>query len=165
MGGVEAQPIVAFLGEGEGLPAWLREGPVTRTNFVATRACVVVSAHGRTPDIVAHELMHAELHARVGAWHRQMTVPTWFYEGLGMQLDHRPKYSLAPDAFAPTAEVRMLDTPSQFFAGTGADVTRYYAYAKAEVAKWVARIGGPAKLAFRLQRIRNGERFEDVWRD
>ncbi|MCC6536960.1 MAG: hypothetical protein IT162_05390 [Bryobacterales bacterium] len=165
VGGLEAQPYVAFLGEGTGLPSWLREGPVARTHFVAARACVVVSAQGRTPDIVAHELMHTELHARVGAWPRQMTVPTWFDEGVGMQVDDRPRYRLAPEDPAPTADVHALAAPSQFFAGGGAEVTRHYAYAKAEVAKWLARIGGPSQLAARLRRIRAGEPFESVWRD
>ena len=37
------------------------------TNFVGRRACVIVGPKGRNPDVVAHELMHAELADRVGA--------------------------------------------------------------------------------------------------
>jgi len=165
IGGVAAEPIVAFLGEGGGHAPWLRSHPVGSTHFVATRACVVIGPQGRTVGIIAHELMHADLHARAGAWHRHMTVPTWFDEGLGMQLDHRPRYSLAPGAAGSTDGVRALESPSLFFAGNDAELTCHYAYAKAEVGRWLVRIGGPAELAERLQRIRQGEPFESVWRD
>ena len=45
-------------------------------------------------DILAHEITHAELHARLSA-EAQKTIPTWFDEGLAMQNDYRERYSEA----------------------------------------------------------------------
>ena len=45
-------------------------------------------------DIVAHELTHAELHARLyeGKLRPETLVPIWFDEGLALQNDFRPQY-------------------------------------------------------------------------
>jgi hypothetical protein len=43
-------------------------------------------------DVTAHELMHAELAKRLGYWARITQLPTWFDEGVALQLDRRAQY-------------------------------------------------------------------------
>lgn len=153
-GAPRAQPIVVFLREAHlfGLPL----NPYGSTSFIGTRACVVLGPKGHTPDIVAHELMHAELFARVGYWRRLTEIPTWFDEGLAMQVDERSAYA-APTG--GTAFVRQLDTVRAFNAtANDAQATLNYAAAKAEVAQWLTRVGA-GSLYPRLERVGGGEAF------
>lgn len=159
---VQASPVVVFLDDPGALwPA--RYNRYASASFVGARACVVVGPDGRNLDVVAHELMHAELFERVGPWQRAFSIPTWFDEGLAMQLDHREKYSL-PEPGVPTSSVRTLDSAAEFFVNSDPELTRHYAFAKAEIGKWLARVG-PGRLAERLDRIKSGEDFDRVWRD
>ena len=40
-------------------------------------------------DVLAHEMCHDELQERLGYFTSKFEVPTWFDEGLALQLDHR----------------------------------------------------------------------------
>jgi hypothetical protein len=55
---------------------------------------VFVYPEGVTATILAHELAHAELHARLGTAHRLVSnpVPTWFDEGLAVLVSQDPRY-------------------------------------------------------------------------
>lgn len=74
-GKAEAKPIVAFLGRSD------RIGPFELNAFgstqfiVGSRACVMIGSSGRNVDVVAHELMHAELGHRVGHLKYLLEVP------------------------------------------------------------------------------------------
>jgi hypothetical protein len=129
------------------------------TYFLGTRACVFVGPLGRNGDVVAHELVHAELTARVGEWAKFSQIPTWFDEGLAMQVDNRPAYDL-PLA-TPTQFVRTLNSPSQFHAGDDATLTLHYGAAKVEVKTWLDSIS-PALAYSQLERLRSGEPFSRV---
>ena len=54
---------------------------------------IILGPNGLHPDIVSHELNHPEFFVRVGWLPFQTSIPVWFYEGLGMQVDHRSYYS------------------------------------------------------------------------
>jgi len=56
-------------------------------------AIVILGTQGRNLDVASHEYAHAELAARTSALLRTYQVPTWFDEGVAMQLDHRTDYS------------------------------------------------------------------------
>ncbi|MCS7019151.1 MAG: hypothetical protein NZM34_08595 [Bernardetiaceae bacterium] len=59
------------------------------THLAPTGAYIVLAPEGINADVLAHELCHAELMARVGWWNRTFQVPAWFDEGLAMLLDNR----------------------------------------------------------------------------
>jgi hypothetical protein len=90
-------------------------------------------------------------------------VPVWFNEGVAMQLDFRPRYSLAekPGHAPDTSAVRELKLAHQFNHGNGEQVAQHYAFAKAEIARWLSHVGHDG-LYRSLERIRAGERFDDV---
>ena len=129
--------------------------------MIGSRACVMVGPKGQNIDVVAHELMHGELHHRAGYLRRFFQVPTWFDEGVAMQVDYRSRYSLSPPEAQNADYVRALTTESSFFVADDEALTRNYASAKTVVASWVTRVG-PAALYLRLHRLNNGEPFSEV---
>ena len=155
-----AQPIVVFFNNRHAF--WpLRLNEYASTSFAGTRACVMVGPKGQNVDVVAHELMHAELFDRVGYWRRITQIPVWFDEGLAMQVDLRPRYVLPGGASAKTRSVRTLENARDFFQSDDDLLTWNYAAAKAEVAHWLADAGN-ASVYSRLERIHAGESFDAV---
>ncbi len=143
-------------------------GSFGSTLMIGTRACVIIGPKGQSVDVVAHELMHAELLDRVGFWGRLTRIPVWFDEGVGMQVDYRPDFNLpqaSGEALSQTGPqtdyVRRLKTVHQFSDVNTHQLIWNYVAAKAEVARWLAA-AGPGNLYPQLQRIRNGETLEKV---
>ena len=80
-----------------------------------------------------------------------------------MQVDLRPQYTLADEAGSAidTSSVRALGSIGQFNDGNDEQLTRHYAFAKLEVARWLDSVGRD-DLYPRFERIRAGERFGAV---
>jgi hypothetical protein len=159
-GAVESKPILVFFDQPSGLGPF-RLNAYGSTQFIGSRACVIVGPKGQNVDIVAHELMHAEIHQRVGYLKRFLQLPAWFDEGVAMQVDYRPRYSLSPQDAQKTAYVRDLTTHSTFFKGDDQALTRNYASAKHQVTSWLSKVGS-ASLYSRLQRMRDGQSFAEA---
>ena len=157
-----SRPIVAFFSSSKTF--WpLKLNDFGSAPSIGNYGCVMIGPKGQNVDVVAHELMHQELHDRVGSWRMLTEVPVWFNEGVAMQLDFRPRYSLAekPGHAPDTSGVRELKLAHQFNHGNGEQVTQHYAFAKAEIARWLSNVGHDG-LYRSLERIRAGERFDDV---
>ncbi len=65
---------------------------------------LIIGPEGNSADVIAHELCHDELYARLGWLRVKRDVPQWFNEGLAMMLDYR--FS-APVADATVANTTM----------------------------------------------------------
>jgi hypothetical protein len=159
-GSPRVKPIVIFL---KNPPAFF-PFPLNEygsTQFVGTRACVIIGPQGTNLNVVTHELMHAELYERVGMWRRLTMIPAWFDEGVAMQMDFRSEYNLKQPS-NDLASVQTLRSNSQFNAGNDQQLTQHYAFAKAIVAKWLTKIGF-SNLYSSLERIRAGEKLESVF--
>jgi len=125
---------------------------------------VVISKKGVNLDIIAHELSHTELYERIGFFNREFKIPTWFDEGLAMQVDHRSYYSIdslkvKSNNFENLSEVKKMNSYTTFGRGTRKEVMLNYATAKYEVSKWYT----PEKLRTFLQKINNGDDFENSY--
>jgi hypothetical protein len=131
------------------------------THFIGKRACVMIGPEGRGVDVVAHEIMHSELFARVGYWRRFVSVPVWLDEGIAMQVDHRSAYDLPPDQQMESVRVRRLESARQFFVHDEDALTRHYAAAKSEVSRWLGEVGH-GSLYDRLERLRTGEPLDRI---
>jgi hypothetical protein len=152
-----AQPTIVFFQDSQKF--WpLKLNSHGSTNFLGSRACVMVGPKGRNIDVIAHELMHAELFDRVGAWRKFTQIPAWFDEGIAMQVDFRSRYELPPGELANTTYVRRLESTNQFFNQSGQQLVKNYASAKAEVAVWLADVGAQSVYQ-RFEQIREGEMF------
>ena len=114
---------------------------------------VVVGPSGSNIDVIAHEWMHAEIAARTSSLLRTWRMPTWFDEGLAMQLDRRSDYDeRALDAYrrAGLLSAKRLDrlaSPAQFFVA-GDQGKAHYALARCVVERWLVVAGhaGAMKL-------------------
>ena len=157
-GAPQARPIIVFWRQADFL-AKLRLNEYASTHMLGTRACTFVGPKGRNVDVVAHELVHAEVFDRVGPWVRMTQVPVWFDEGLAMQVDHRGEYSLPEDV--STTYIRSVSGPAAFFVANDHALTHNYAAAKLEMARWVSAVGRQEVYA-RLARMRSGEPFSKV---
>lgn len=56
------------------------------------RACIVIGPMGLNVDVVAHEILHAEIQHRVGFWRLLTQIPVWFDEGAALTVDHRAPF-------------------------------------------------------------------------
>jgi hypothetical protein len=161
-GAPRAKPLVVFLNNPASVFTFTSNG-YGSTLFVGSRACVILGPDGTNVDVVAHELLHAELSERVGPWRRSSEIPAWFDEGVAMQVDFRSCYNSIQTVDATElAPLRTLRSMDQFNAGNDEEITRHYARSKRAVAQWLERIGR-SNLYSRLERIRAGERFEVVF--
>lgn len=103
---------------------------------------IVLGPEGQNPDVAAHEGAHAELAERTSVLLRTYRLPTWFDEGLAMQLDGREAYlAQALSGYLADPEVEppslaALDTPSAFFR-PGLQGRLHYAFAKCVVGEWL----------------------------
>ncbi len=79
-----------------------------------------------------------------------------------MQVDYRNRYSLAPQDALKVDYVRDFTTFSSFFKGDEQAVVRNYASAKQVVASWLSKVGTTSLYA-RLQRMKNGESFAEIF--
>lgn len=155
-----AEPTVLFFQDSRAF--WpLKLNAHGSTSFVASRACVMVGPNGQNLDVVAHELMHAELVERVGYWRRFMEVPVWFDEGVAMQVDFRPRNELPKGEPIDTTYVRQLESARHFFQPNEQRLVRNYASAKVEVTRWLSEVGAQS-LYQRFERIRAGEQLNEV---
>ncbi len=154
-----SHPTVVFFRDSRAF--WpLLVNPYGSAGSIGEGSCVLIGPKGRSVDVVAHELMHQELLERVGYWRLITEIPVWFNEGVAMQVDFRPQYALAQSAGSAidTGSVRALDSIGEFNDGDDEQLTQHYAFAKAEVARWLDEIGRDG-LYLRLERIRAGESF------
>lgn len=162
-GAPRAHPAVIFLKDSEAF-ALSALGDTGSTHFSPAHACTVIGVKGRNVDVIAHELMHAELFARVGFMRRRTAIPVWFDEGVAMQVDSRSAYTLHAHDRDSAAAVRGLVTHDQFFGVRSEQLTRNYSAAKVEVARWLDG-EGPGRLYRTLERIRGGASLEAAMKD
>ena len=140
-------------------------GAYASTIYVPYRSCVIVGPKGHDVDILAHEQLHAEIHDRVGHWSRLTQIPTWFDEGLAMQVDHRQRYVWPPHSGAvDSGTVKQWTSRSQFFRGNDDELTHHYAMAREEVRLWLQRLGREHLYAF-LERVRQGAEFLEAYEE
>ena len=162
-GATRASPVIV-VGSSEALRhLFPGAGSFASTIYIPYRSCVVVGPNGRDVDIIAHEQLHAEIHHRVGHWNRVTQIPTWFDEGLAMQVDFRERYrwSLQPGS-VDRGTVKQWKTRAQFFGGDDEELTRHYALAREEVRLWLQELGRENVYGF-LERVRQGDRFVETY--
>ena len=138
-GPVEAQPVFSC----QNAPVLGLDVSHGTTRFAPLLpAIIVLGPEGQNIDVAAHEFFHAELAARTSVLLRSYAIPTWFDEGLAMQLDHRPAYDRdalqryfeMPDV--TPARIVDLRWPSEFFQ-PGIQGRMHYAFAKCVVGSWL----------------------------
>ena len=133
-----------------------------RVLFPLKKNYISVSAEYLTVDILAHELTHAELTARLTG-RALRGIPVWFDEGIALQNDYRIQYG--PEAWAErtdngqnTVAHEDMDTAAEFYSGTKEDRRFRYLNAKHDVAQWLESHGLQGLLDL-IDRLNRGEGF------
>lgn len=144
---------------------------------------LILGPDGNNADVIAHELCHDEIFARLGWWRVKRQIPQWFNEGLALMVDYRfssPAVWERPDSarssasafddddmmpFArrPMIKLADLETTRDFFGGDYGDVMLAYQTAAEEVARWLAVVGRAGVPALTTA-VANGEDFGDAYR-
>lgn len=122
-------------------------------------------------NILAHEMTHAEVHARIVGKRSLISipVPTWFDEGLAIQNDYREQYSHETWlAITENGEnippIQEKDTAEKFYSKDPNERRENYCLAGNEVASWVSQ-NGKDKLFEMLGEIGEGEEFARLYSD
>ncbi len=125
---------------------------------------VVISKTGIDLDIVAHEVSHTELFNRIGFLNRIVKIPTWFDEGLAMQVDFRDYYSIdslnvKSNGYKNLPQIQSMTSYVQFGSGTNEEIMLNYSTAKYIVNNWHSK----EKLTQFINRINNGSTFDEAY--
>ena len=121
-----------------------------------SRECVFIGPRGINVDVIAHELVHAEVRYRTDLWTELTQLPAWFIEGTGIRVDQRPPFivdniNIAPDYVESIKQVFYLSD----FANT--NVAAYQA-------SKLAVLPMPAQELYSgLERLNRGESFQQVF--
>lgn len=141
-------------------------------------AYLVLGPDGNSVDVIAHELCHDELFARLGWWRVKRQIPQWYNEGLALLVDYRfssPDLWEQPDraagteplerrrGFSPMLPLADLETTSDFFGGDYDRVMLAYQTAADEVARWVQQVGRAGVPAL-ARAVAGGEPFANAYR-
>lgn len=65
-----------------------------KTHLTPMGECVVLGPRGKNVNVAAHELVHAEVHNRVGWLQYLLNIPIWFSEGVALLVDYREPFIL-----------------------------------------------------------------------
>ena len=112
-------------------------------------------------DVIAHELMHAELGERVGYVKRMLQIPTWYDEGVAMQVDFREQYSVQGINEDAIKAVKELSSAAMFWTDDRAQTVQNYRAAKKAVADLFG-VDGSSRLYETLSSIESGKTFDEV---
>jgi hypothetical protein len=122
---------------------------------------IVLAPDGRNVDVMAHELVHAELAERLGYLRYSIELPTWFDEGLAMQVDHRDeKIAQVIRDGVPLPPVSELTSVRDF---NRREVALSYAASQIEVATWLSAPGHRGAGNFVRDLARGGD-FDALYR-
>lgn len=146
---------------------------------------LILGPEGNSADVIAHELCHDELLARLGWFTVKRQVPQWFNEGLALMLDYRFVAPADSGRGADVARQRAndyrdewqfrthgeqfvldldhLESTRDFFWGDYNRVMLAYMTAGMEVSRWLADVG-QAGLITLVDRVADGAPFIDTYR-
>jgi hypothetical protein len=166
-GSIEGKPILIISKDGEvlkkyGLPNYTG---ATRSDIMGT--FTVIGSEGISVDVIAHEMVHAELMERVG-WYYSLKIPCWFNEGLATQVDYRSSYS--EDAWNDLTnnglnvqDVKNLKSAKQFDGGlSSGSNSESYILARHEIGKWLNK-NGQKGLKELIEKAKKGYNIQVIY--
>lgn len=145
-------------------------------------AYLILGPDGNDVDVIAHELCHDELFARLGWWRVKRQIPQWFNEGLALMVDYRyshpaiwerpdqPETTFSrpdheptrPYTHHPMLKLSELETTRDFFGSDYNHTMLAYQIAADEVARWLSRVGRRNVPALTTA-VATGESFREAY--
>lgn len=155
--------IPAYLGDRRARPRILTRAAVTATYRTPVCDCIYLAPPGRNVDVIAHEMAHTELTARIGHWRVMRQIPTWFDEGMALHVDLRPAfgeeaYRKATRNGAAARRLADMETNRTFHSSS------YLSFltARHEFEAWYARAGREGLLSL-MEQVRRGRPFREAY--
>ena len=110
--------------------------------YMKMGAYIVIKNESLDENIISHEISHTILYRNIGWFKRTFKIPTWFDEGLAMQVDDRNYYSIDTFLTKKNAGLKMpdftkLESAHEFFSGDNETVLLNYAASKYIVFEWL----------------------------
>lgn len=130
--------------------------PTGMQNSAFFRECVFLGPKGLNVDVIAHELVHAEVRYRTNFFVEQTELPAWFIEGTGIKVDYRAPFLMKN---IKISEEETENVKSIFFFRDFPN-TSVKTYQASRVAIEVLE---PKQLYKGLERLNEGESFETVF--
>jgi hypothetical protein len=126
---------------------------------------IVLSNDGIDLNIIAHEISHAELYARVGFYIWTFKLPDWFKHGLAMQNDYRSYYSedtlkVRTNNFKSLPDITKFKTGAEFYSGSMDQIMLRYMIAKYVIRLWYT----PEKLQQLIGDLQAGKSFDQSYK-
>lgn len=122
------------------------------------RECIFLGPKGLNTDVIAHELVHAEVRHRTKLFVELTQLPAWFIEGTGVKADYRKPF-LLKNIDATNDDVARIQSVFYLSDFPNTNVKYYQASFRAVESM-------NSKDLYRgLERLNNGEQFEDVFNE
>ena len=167
-GDIESSPII-IISDNEKTIAKLGGDHDTSTAvFFRAYSYISVSNEYLNIDILAHEMMHAELHARLYKGKLPQTlIPVWFDEGVATQCDYREQYSeeewvIKTDNGSNVIDLDEIDTATEFYGGSIEDRRFRYLISRHELKVWIEKNGIDALIEL-VESVNVGQNFYELY--
>lgn len=118
--------------------------------------CIFLGPRGLNTDVLAHEIVHAEVRHRTSVFVELIELPVWFIEGTGIKVDYRSPFLV--DNFDVSAEDVEKVKSLFFLRDFPSSKVKYYQASLVAIEPM-----NPKKLYKGLERLNNGEKFEKVF--
>lgn len=168
-GDIESNPIIIVCDDKAKLKRLGGDHDTTTAIIYNVYSYIAISPEYLNVDIIAHELTHAETHHRTfkGKLWYQLSIPTWFDEGVALQNDYRETYNeeawkTATDNGKNVVGLSDIDNPTKFYAGNTEDRRYRYIVSKHELSAWIEQNGVPSLIDL-LDKINQGENFNSLY--
>lgn len=167
-GNLESTPTVIISDNAETLAKLGGDHDTATAVIFKVYSYISVSDEYLNVDILAHEMTHAELHARIYKGKLPQTlIPTWFDEGVALQNDYREQYS--EEMWYKKTEngtyiiaLDEMDTPVEFYAGSVDDRRFRYMISRHEVKEWIEKNGVDSLMRL-IEKVNAGEDFYELY--
>lgn len=108
--------------------------------FTPVHAFVILGKPGHNVNVIAHEISHVILNTKLGYFKKNKLIPTWFDEGIALQMDYRNE--IADTIFEQNYttnidSLKTISTPAGFFKTEWSATLRNYLIARYELKKWL----------------------------
>lgn len=127
------------------------------SHFSPFNNCLVIGPKGQNVDVVAHELVHAEIYSRLGWLTQILKMPRWFEEGVSLMVDFREPF--LPENIS-MSETEVEAVKELFYGYQFYDENAFNNYRAARLA-----VNSVDKSQFyvNLERMKKGQSFDDVF--
>jgi len=122
----------------------------------------VIGQNWANLDIISHELCHSYLYDEIG-FMKMSKLPTWFDEGIAMQVDYRTYYcdSIIERNYKTDMSVlNGIASKRAFFVSDKNTVRKNYIVAKIEIENWISKNGKNNFIQLINSLVDGGEFFE-----